>query len=241
MAKITDYTDNEQVNNLSPFAERFFLRLRMKIDETGCLPHNIKLLRAALFPLKLHEIIDVDIEHWLSECLKAGVVRLRDKPGGTFVQLVDHKIRYTESPEDIKLKEEYIRMSRDKESIFLFIRDKHPDFAEVYVDFWNIFAGQKGLSQVREISAARRKKLQARLSKKSFSFLDIIKKANLSQFLTGSKWFDFDWIIENDHNYIKILEGKYDNKEEPQSHNNDQEYIQKRKAAEDRALGEQYS
>jgi hypothetical protein len=28
------------------------------------------------------------------------------------------------------------------------------------------------------------------------------------------KWFGFDWIIENNSNYIKVLEGNYDKKED---------------------------
>ena len=41
---------------------------------------------------------------------------------------------------------------------------------------------------------------------------------NNSEFLTGNndrKWkADIDWLISNDTNIIKVLEGKYDDKEE---------------------------
>ena len=51
-------------------------------------------------------------------------------------------------------------------------------------------------------------------NKKSEYRQEILKKIELSSFLLGSNdknWkVCFDWIIENDKNYIKILEGKYE-------------------------------
>ena len=41
--------------------------------------------------------------------------------------------------------------------------------------------------------------------------IEILRKAQCSDFLISSKWFGFDWLLENDGNYLKVLEGNYDN------------------------------
>ncbi len=86
-----------------------------------------------------------------------------------------------------------------------------------YKDKWNA----KIPFKIREMSNGRKKHLRERLKEREFAnnydlILDLILK---SDFLLGKKpsekhkYFkaDFDWVIGNDTNYIKILEGKYDN------------------------------
>ena len=42
---------------------------------------------------------------------------------------------------------------------------------------------------------------------------NIISQVKKSDFLNKNwKGFNFDWIIKNEHNFTKILEGRYDNK-----------------------------
>ncbi len=60
----------------------------------------------------------------------------------------------------------------------------------------------------------RKKKLNIRIREKGFDFTMVLKKASLSDFLRSSKWFSFDWIIENQSNYLRVIEGNYDNKKE---------------------------
>lgn len=100
------------------------------------------------------------------------------------------------------------------ESIHKFIIDQSPDFAEPYVDAWNIFAGHYRLAKVEAISDSRRKKLSSRLQEKTFDYFRILDKAKSSAHLRGDNngsWkITFDWVIENDKNYLKIIEGNYD-------------------------------
>lgn len=109
---------------------------------------------------------------------------------------------------------EYKKLDKSKKSIYEFIRNKSPGFIEPYRDFWNLFAGEKGMPEVKTINEKRRKKLLLRVREKSFDFPEILRKAGKSEFILNGKWFGFDWIIENDSNYLKVIEGSYDKKEE---------------------------
>ena len=82
---------------------------------------------------------------------------------------------------------------------------------------WNELA--TGVIQsIRSISSKRRAKIKTRLSEPMFrdNWPDVFRRAVASDFMRGqnsNNWtVSFDWLIENDANYVKVLEGKYDNK-----------------------------
>ncbi|SDZ81694.1 hypothetical protein SAMN05192529_102106 [Arachidicoccus rhizosphaerae] len=106
----------------------------------------------------------------------------------------------------------YDSVEKTKTGIWEYLKTG-PKEAEPYVDFWNLFAAEKGVPKVRDITRKRRQKLKVRLGEKSFNFCNILKMAGNSEFLLSHGWFAFDWIIENDSNYLKILEGNYQPKE----------------------------
>jgi hypothetical protein len=92
----------------------------------------------------------------------------------------------------------------------------------------------KSLPSVRVISDKRKKKM--RVIYREVGDLDVIteafKKAENSDFLSGrnGKWggCNFDWLI-NYNNFIKVIEGTYDNRNEPHGEDNrvsDQNYNQ---------------
>jgi DNA replication protein DnaD len=112
-----------------------------------------------------------------------------------------------------ELKEEYDALEKNKKSLNQFIKDKKPPFIDPYVLYWNLFAEEKGLSKVKSITKARKAKLNTRLKEPAFNFLQIIFHAAKSDFImSGGKWFTFDWILENETNYVKVLEGNYESK-----------------------------
>lgn len=96
-----------------------------------------------------------------------------------------------------------------------FIREKKPAFIEPYADLWNLSAIDTGVSTISErgLTDSRIRKLKTRLKEPAFDYLKIlmeIKKSNYLRGLTDKNWkVDFDWILENDSNYIKIIEGRY--------------------------------
>ena len=81
-------------------------------------------------------------------------------------------------------------------------------FNEICLDLPNI----KGITSKRKTKVANRWKEQSNIN----YWIEIFKKVQASDYLTGrnGKWLNcsFDWIFENDNNYIKIDEGKYSNK-----------------------------
>jgi hypothetical protein len=96
-----------------------------------------------------------------------------------------------------------------------FIALEKPDFPEPFVDAWNVFALTYKLSRVDVISDSRRKKFSTRIQElPAFDFLKILEKIKVSNHLRGDNqrnWkVTFDWVVENDKNYLKILEGNYD-------------------------------
>lgn len=90
-----------------------------------------------------------------------------------------------------------------------FLQQKKPEFAEPFVDAWNLFADKHGLARVQLITSKRRQKIRIRTREPGFNFFEILTAAGRNKFYMGEegKWkVDFDHIIENESNYIKILE-----------------------------------
>lgn len=95
-----------------------------------------------------------------------------------------------------------------------FITVNKPHFIEPYCDLWNITIQPYKLSQVESISDGRLKKFKVRVREPAFDFLKILQEIRQSDYLQGKTngWkADWDWIFENDTNYLKIIEGKYRN------------------------------
>lgn len=98
---LRDWTDSEQVDNLSVNAERFFTRLIMKVDDYGRFSANVKLLNSILYPLKTN-IRETDISLWLAECEKNGLISLYNVSSKDYLEIVNFKqtlrIRHEKHP-----------------------------------------------------------------------------------------------------------------------------------------------
>lgn len=64
----------------------------------------------------------------------------------------------------------------------------------------------------KELNDKRKRKFRIRIHEPAFDFLEILRKAGQSEFILMSKWFSLDWILDNNTNYLKVLEGNYDPK-----------------------------
>ena len=92
-------------------------------------------------------------------------------------------------------------------------KDEPIDFKEVIYVFHSVCLQQP---KVISINDKRKKLIQARAKDFSLEKIgDVFKKVSNSDFLNSKKSFGFDWIM-NPANFIKILEGNYDNNETPQ-------------------------
>lgn len=90
---LRDWTDSEKVNGLTVHAERFFVRLIMKVDDYGCFYANPPLVKASCFPLLLDAVREADISRWMAECQKAGLIVLYEADGKRYLQIIDFKQR----------------------------------------------------------------------------------------------------------------------------------------------------
>ncbi|GAB6045104.1 hypothetical protein JCM11957_07020 [Caminibacter profundus] len=91
---------------------------------------------------------------------------------------------------------------------------------QTFVKVWNESAKKFDLPKVEKLSNERKRKLKRRI-KNNKDFLEDFKRAleelEFSSFLRGenkNNWkMKFDWLIENDTNIIKVIEGQYRDKE----------------------------
>lgn len=98
-------------------------------------------------------------------------------------------------------------------------RSEYEKFEKDLVEYWNRFvAGHPGLGAVIKISDTRRRHLKARYESAHYKaeIKRAIDRIAGSPFLLGKAkptWrVSFDFMIENDANYIKVMEGKYEDK-----------------------------
>ena len=108
---------------------------------------------------------------------------------------------------DIHIKIEDKDIDKEKEE-----GDKKINFPELQ-NQWNEFAKKYELKEIKAINDSRKEKLRTRFKEPEFAYEDILKAITEQSFLRGKNqknWkVEFDWIIENDKNYLKILERKY--------------------------------
>jgi len=122
----------------------------------------------------------------------------------------EHRVStgYQQSVDTLKVEEEVKDM----------VKDNNNDI-ELVLKTWN----ERMPWKVNKLSGSRIKHTKERLKEKEFvdNFQTILTKILESDFLSGRKTSkehpnfraDFDWIVKNDTNYIKILEDKYAQRE----------------------------
>ena len=102
------------------------------------------------------------------------------------------------------------KLSKDKLS--------YVDFEKSTFAYWNSFCDKYPvLAKIKEISTDRRTKLKKRYEVDSFKeFSQILQAIKEQPFLLGEndrRWkITFDWLIENNTNYLKVIEGRYKSK-----------------------------
>lgn len=91
-------------------------------------------------------------------------------------------------------------------------KDKEENINKILTQ-WNNYAQKNKLPKIVELSKSRKDKLEARLKRPNFNFEAILAAAQKQPFLFGEnerRWkLNFDFIVENDSNYLGILEFKY--------------------------------
>ena len=82
---LRDWTTSETIDELSLGAEVLFTRLIMKADDYGNYTANIKLVKAALFPLKDYE--EGQIASWVNECARAKILKIYVHDGKSYIHI----------------------------------------------------------------------------------------------------------------------------------------------------------
>lgn len=78
---------SEPVNRLGWAEEVFYRRLLSVVDDFGRFHGNPSLLRAACYPLQIDKVGNQDIAKWLTECVRAGLVRAYTVEGKDYVEV----------------------------------------------------------------------------------------------------------------------------------------------------------
>lgn len=86
---LRDWTNSDKIRDISVHAERFFVRLIMKVDDYGCFWADPMRLKANLFPLLLDSVRDADVSRWMAECQKAGLIVIYEESSKRYLQILD--------------------------------------------------------------------------------------------------------------------------------------------------------
>jgi len=86
---------SDPVNSLSWGAEVFYRRLMSKVDDYGRYVADLRILRATLYPLQLHKVVNSDIGKWLSNATHAGLVSVYEVDGKSYLEVrkFDQRLR----------------------------------------------------------------------------------------------------------------------------------------------------
>lgn len=101
---------------------------------------------------------------------------------------------------------------------------------EAVVQLWNEMVAGSKLPQCRGLSDKRRGHIKARLKDHGLGIVrDTFGKAIASSFCNGHNdraWvLTFDWLMESPDNFLKVMEGKFDNRHPPKAAPPGQQYI----------------
>lgn len=176
-----------------------------------------RLIRFIILELQAQKPIPLDRNY-----LEKKGFNLKKRPIELTIQMLQHFLEVVTEP----LQNRYVEEEEEEE------KDKEKEKSKIYVDWeqstlnlWNSFCDKNlSLSKVKEITDTRRRQLKLRYTKDSFrNFATILKAIEQQPFLINGNpnnqqhkdWkVSFDWLIENDTNYIKVLEFRYKNKKQ---------------------------
>ena len=106
------------------------------------------------------------------------------------------------------------KQTKQRTDLKKFIEGNSPDFIDPYFVAYRLFAFRMGLPIPSSITSSRKAKFKVRIKEPAFDFYKILEAIHKSKFCRGENnrnWrVDFDWILENDTNYIKLIEQKFD-------------------------------
>lgn len=223
---------SDDINELTSEQEVFFYRLIVNCDDYGRFDARADIIRSRLYPLKVDKVKIKDIESWLAALINKKMVMVYDVDGKKYLQITNwgshQQIRAKKSKfpapdinntsSDIICNQEISNdgiCPRESESESIYENpNPNPYIADV-VDAYNQIC--ESLPKVQSVTEKRKGVVKQRAKEHSVDTIcQVFKKANSSDFLSGrnGKWSgcNFDWIMTQG-NFVKVLEGTYDNKD----------------------------
>lgn len=87
--------ESEPFNSISWQAQALFLRLMLKADDFGRYTAEPRLVRAAVFPIQLDHVSDLDVKTWIEECEEAALIVTYAVDGKRFLEIprFDQRLR----------------------------------------------------------------------------------------------------------------------------------------------------
>lgn len=206
---LRDWTASDRIDQLSQGAEVFFTRVIMKADDFGLYYGNPKLLNSALFPLRDYE--NKQVSAWLSECIKAGIIRKYTVDGKDYIQIqgFDQRLRLMKSkfpapPEnaefhepsnDCQLSDERpLETKRNEDETET---ETNPAIADVCIwptfeEFWDKYDKKKGKPKAeqifKKINQVAREKIMLHLN--HYIFVEKRYRKDPERYLKGECWND---------------------------------------------------
>lgn len=231
-------TSRKLANVKTDGARLLYTWLIVHADINGCFSGDTAIINGAIFP-RLKKPLD-EIQSYLDDLAAHKLIVLYNYNDDVFLHILQFKEKQPKLYPDRERKPDIplpthdqlmqsscvahetlpvnTNINQSKDKVNTYVPDGTNDSND-FVDKWNEFAAKQKICQIQSLSEGRKKKLKARFAEEKFkNNIDLIfKNIGKSNFLLGrgdSSWkINFDWLIDNDKNYLKVIEGVYNNKE----------------------------
>jgi len=222
-----EFWSDEEIGNWSPYARLLYIGLWNFADDEGRFKANESLLKAQIFPYDSKINLGMLLEELKS---KIQLYQVNGSHYGHLYNFLKHQRIDKPQPSKLpaplpfqecspnnpgtfppNLKEENLKEENRSKDNTISPNNLGNDF----VQYWN---SKKKLKEIRVLSDTRRTKLNIRFKDPVFleNWKTVVDKIAESRFCCGEnerKWTaTLEWLISNDTNYVKVLEGKYDNR-----------------------------
>jgi len=212
---------SEKAAVLSDSAFRLFVLLLSAADDFGRFHADARLVRAACYPFDTHTLAAVDTA--LSELSDKEMVVTYAVAGRDYLEILQWKQRRRANaskypdPRDLGLMTDEC-LTDDGQSQDIRARgarseERGANDGEV-TERWNALAKKHGLPSLLRMTSQRRVKLRRRMAEFdnfwSVVEAEVPRLAPFARGLSDRKWkMDFDFIVRNEDNFLKLSEGKY--------------------------------
>ena len=127
------------------------------------------------------------------------------------------------------------KVKKDGDIVISPQKDRSAEIYRAVLDLWNSYA-KRSVPKIKAVTPARRDKVKLRIEEMGgwesakVTLDECFKKISESDFCNGAtgKWAaNFDWFFDNGKNWVKVLEGNYDNRKEKSQFEQLEELYQK--------------